>query len=240
MANKKIPIEYDPTPEAWRVNILTPAERLRRESLQTAYYFFVTLSYAAVLAPFLFFSTLYLDMPWRLFDVLTQGRGDLAASNWLSKGEAVMALTMLVLVLMARRRGEGVVGPALFMAWLLAALGWGLLLFVMSPDLEAGDFPSQRFLLGYFGSWFVGQFVAVGIYDITRGGKWWRAPFYAGTIGFGVQTAIYFPVLYWAKPVPWVAWAVQSMGLKVALAIVLLIIYGALRRSIKPWLGLGG
>ena len=151
-----------------------------------------------------------------------------------------MAMTIPFLMLMTRRRGEGVVGPALLLAWLLATLCWAILLFAMSPQLESGDFPSQRFFWGYFGSWFVGQFVAVGIYDVTRGGRWWRAPFYASTIGFATQTAIYFPVLYWAKPVPWLAWAVQSMGLKVALAIGLLLVYGLLRRTIRPWLGLGG
>ncbi len=240
MAQQKPHNIHDETPEAWRVNVLTPAERLRQESLRAAYFAFVAGSYALLLLPFLFFSTLFLDKPWAVFDGFVGYRQDLAISNWLSTGEAVMALTIPLLVLLTRRRGEALVGQALFFAWVLAALFWGALLFYLVPQLEDGDMPSQRFFWGYFGSWFIGQFFAVGIYDITRGGKWWRAPFYASVIGFAVQSAIYFPVLYWASPVPWLAWLVEAMFLKTALAVAFLTIYGLLRRTIRPWLGLSG
>ena len=87
----------------------------------------------------------------------------------------------------------------------------------------------------------LGQYVAVSVYDVTRGGgRWWRAPLLAALIGFGVHAAVYFPSAYWSSGAPWFFWMVADYAVKAAIAFAFLPVYFVMQKALRPVGGFGG
>lgn len=199
----------------------------------------VVLAMALVVAPMLMLSALTLDLPLTWFDGWAE-RPSLRPSNWISRGEAVLAASLFVLLLMTRRRGSRLVGHVQGLSWLLTLSACALMLVYLAPQLSQDDLPRGRYVVGLVFSWTAGQLVAITVYDAVRGGRWWRAPFYAALFGFGVQVAAFFPIAYGTTDVPWASWMFLDYCLKVFASGAFLGLYWLLRRRIAPRGGLGG
>lgn len=200
--------------------------------------------HAMLLVPLLVTCILLLDLPLRLYDGIAGGQDNISPSNWLSWGEGLLVLSLFILICIARCHGAEFASRVMSVAWLMAAAFVAGLLFYLAPQLAPGDLPGTRFMLAFFGSWYFGQLIAVHVYDITRGGRWWRAPFYGLVFGFGVQCAFYFPAVYMGvgemHNVPWVSWMIIDFWIKALLALAFLPVYRMLKRSLRPVMGLGG
>lgn len=230
--------------EYFRKREETAADRVRRQLQQALYRSWQILKYALFVAPIFITSILLLDLPLRLYDGLTGGQDNISPSNWLSWGEGLLVLSMPVLICITRSHGAVYAGRVMGVAWMLAAIAIVAMLFYLAPQLQPGDMPGVRYMVGFFVSWYVGQLIAVHVYDVTRGGRWWRAPFYGMVFGLGVQALIYFPVVYstggGVQNVPWLSWLIVDFCIKAVLALAFLPFYRSLRRSLRPHLGLGG
>ena len=230
--------------EYFRKRDETALDRMRRQTRAALSRFWDVLKHALVLAPLMVAALLMLDLPLRLFDGFTGGQDAWSPSNWLSWGDALMALSMAFLMGVARCRGARQAGRVASLSWLIAVAAILALLFYLAPQLGPGDLPSAQFGIGFFVSWFGGQLVGVHIYDVTRGGKWWRAPFYGLVFGFLVQSVLYFVIIYsfgsHVANVPWIGWTIIDLCLKFAFALAFLPVYRSLRRTLRPHLGLGG
>ena len=189
--------------------------------------------------PLLLAAIATLDLPLGWFDGWAT-RDSLKASNWLSRGEALLTGSVLLLVLMTRRYGAGLVARVQGLSWLLAISVSALMLLYLAPSLTQADMPRGRYVVGVVVSWYVGQHVAITIYDLVRGGRWWRAPFYAALFGLGVQSLLFFPLAYGGAGVPLAAWMLTDLCLKVLAAAAFLGPYWLVRRRIEPRGGLGG
>lgn len=219
----------------------TAAQRLARHSAEFFSALARLLVLTAILAPLLLAAFLTADLQLRAFDPMF---GDLPAvrpSNWLTRGGFIMALVPFVAILFARRVGGDEASHAVTAAWGVAALGVLAELSFLAPVLEADDFPSARFAMVFAASAMAAQYVAIGVYDVARGGdNWWRAPFY-GAVAAGVTYAvIYFPGVYWGAPAPWLNWLVGDLAIKLLLATIFLGLYGLMRGAIRPRGGFGG
>ena len=226
--------------EGLRVQEETAAERFRRESLKFLYHCWQVGRLTLVLIPILGLSALLLDLPLRMYDGLVGGDPAFVASNWLSQGEGLLVLSMFFLVLVTRSYGPDFAIRVQSVSWIVTASLASILLIYLAPELTGDDWPGGRFAAGFLISWFVGQIFAVHFYDLMRGGKWWRAPLYGLLVGFAVQAAIYFPVVYWDAGVPWISWMVIDFCLKAFLSVLFLGLYWMLRRPLRPYLGHGG
>lgn len=217
------------------------AMRRLRESVRRM---LLLLRYAMFLAPLQITSILLLDLPLRFYDRFAGGQDLLSPSNWLSWGEGLLVISLGIAAFVARCHGAQFATRVIGLAWLITACIIIALLIYIAPQLEAGDLPGMRFMVGFFLSWYVGQIICVHIYDITRGGKWWRAPFYGLIIGFAVQVLMYFPIVYGdagaVRNVPWLNWALIDFCIKAILSVAFLPIYHSFRRQLRPHLGLGG
>lgn len=198
----------------------------------------VATSVSLLLLPFLALGVLFADVPVKAFDGWTDVQS-LKPGLWLSWGHLFMVMAVFVTVLAARRHGGQAALQALGVAWLLVVmLSVGMLIF-LAPSLLPGDQPSGVFVLGFVASWYLSANIAVGIYDITRGSRWWRPPLLAMGFGLTTQALVYFPVVYGAAGGAWPWWMLATIVLYVFLSIGLVGIYQIGRKYLKPKQGRG-
>lgn len=94
-----------------------------------------------------------------------------------------------------------------------------------------------------------GQFLDISVFNRLRRLAWWRAPLASGIIGSAIDTALFFSLAFagvvtdvavygfasWSIAAPvWMGWAVTDFLIKVIMALLLLVPYGALLRLIAP------
>ena len=195
---------------------------------------------AMILAPVILLSLLTIDVPFRAIDHFFRSES-LRPGNWLTVGVFVMTLGPMLSVLQARRYGGDEASRAVTLAWALSAIAVMAEFTYLAPELEAGDLPSVRFAIGFAAAGMTGQFVAIGLYDVLRGGgPWWRAPLYALLIGYAVHVVLFYAIGYGASQAPWMHWMVTDFGVKAASSVVFLVIYMTLRKALRPSGGLGG
>ncbi len=220
----------------------TAMQRLGRYTVE----FFATLArvlvLAGILAVVIAVAFLTIDLPFRAFDRFFGGAEAVRPSNWLTVGGLVMGAGPLVGILFARKFGGEEGNRAVTAAWAIAAFAVFAELSYLAPMLEEGDFPSVRFVVGFVAGAMAGQYVAVGVYDVARGGgAWWRAPLFGAIGGYFMQDAFYFPYVYWGAGVPWVNWMVTDFAIRLGLAIVFFLpVYAMLRKTLRPKGGYGG
>ena len=101
----------------------------------------------------------------------------------------------------------------------------------------------------------VAQLLDVTVFDRLRDGRWWRAPLVSSVLGSLVDTALFFTLAFaaglsvlganddfaiaqaplfgvMAAEAPrWVSWALGDLGVKLLVAVVLLVPYGVLARA---------
>lgn len=189
--------------------------------------------------PLLLAALITLDLPLGWFDGWVHNDA-LRASQWVSRGEALLAASIFLLILLTRRYGALVVTRVQGLSWILAVGLSAVMLVYLAPQLTEADMPPMRYVLGVIVAWFTGQQVAIQVYDTVRGSAWWRAPFYGALFGFGVEVALFFPIAYGGADVPWASWMFLDFCLKVLAAAAFLVLYRLLRRRIRPRGGLGG
>ncbi|MEO1014915.1 MAG: VUT family protein [Pseudomonadota bacterium] len=193
-----------------------------------------------ILLPILLASFLTVDIPVRVLDhYFTMDA--MRPGNWLSRGDLFMALGAMAGVLIARRFGGDEAARAITAAWGLAALATFAGVAYLAPQLSPGDMPAGRYVAAFVLAAMMGQYLAVGLFDVLRGGTdWWRAPLYALLAGYAVHVILFYSIAYWGSPTPWANWMATDFSLKAALAVAFLWPYRQLRRRLKPRGGLGG
>ncbi|MBI1365965.1 MAG: hypothetical protein GC153_08415 [Alphaproteobacteria bacterium] len=218
----------------------TPMQRFKRELVAFAGGLVRMSLLAAFLVPVLLLSFLTADLPVRNFDHLFD-IAELKPSNWLNIGALIMNAGAPLAILFTRRYGGDEASRAVTAAWGLAAIASFAEISYLAPILSTSDFPSVRFVVAFVSSALVGQYLAIGVYDVIRGGgEWWRAPLFAVLSGFGAQSLLYFPIAYWTSDSPWFNWMISDFAVKAATAVAFLPIYRLLQKPLRPLGGYGG
>lgn len=218
---------------------LNSRERAVRGLRATLQSFLKALVLAGIMLPLQLFGLLTLDLPLSLFDGFAP-TAVLRPSVWMSLGEGLLILLVLLTVLMTRRWGSGAVAGSALLGWVLSFVIITMLIVDLAPELQDGDFPSGRFITMLIISWIAGQLFAGRVFDVTRGGSWWRAPFFGAAFGYGLQALIYFPAAFAGTGAPWLWWMLISLVITTGISLGFVVVYGPLRRLIVPKSGLGG
>ncbi|MFT0892921.1 queuosine precursor transporter [Pseudochelatococcus sp. G4_1912] len=174
----------------------------------------VVLSNIAVQYPF---------TPWGLQDYLT----------W---GAFTYPVAFLVTDLTNRRFGVSAARRLVGVGFVLAVVVSAI---VSEPRIAAAS--GIAFLFG--------QLLDVSVFNRLRQLSWWCAPLASGLIGSAIDTALFFSLAFAGAvtdvaaysfmglsvtaPV-WMAWAVSDFLVKVAMALLMLVPYGALLRAVVP------
>ncbi|MFC4353464.1 queuosine precursor transporter [Fodinicurvata halophila] len=87
---------------------------------------------------------------------------------------------------------------------------------------------TPRIALASGAAFLTAQLLDVFIFDRLRRAAWWQAPLLSSFLASAIDTALFFGLAFWGTTVPWVTLGLGDYGVKVALALVMLIPFRAL------------
>lgn len=141
-------------------------------------------------------------------------------NDWLTWGALLFPVCFLVTDLTNRRYGAQRSRKMVLIAFPVAI---GLSMLLASPRIGLAS--GTAFL--------VGQLLDVSVFDRLRRTAWWQAPLVSSILASAVDTALFFSLAFYATPVPWVTLAVGDFGVKVAMALAMLIPFRLLMPSLR-------
>ncbi len=142
-------------------------------------------------------------------------------NDWLTWGALLFPVCFLVTDLTNRSHGAVLTRRMVLIAFPVAI---GLSMWLATPRIGLAS--GTAFL--------VGQLLDVSVFDRLRRGAWWQAPLISSILASAVDTALFFSLAFYATPVPWVTLGIGDFGVKVALALALLIPFRALMPRLRP------
>jgi uncharacterized PurR-regulated membrane protein YhhQ (DUF165 family) len=129
---------------------------------------------------------------------------------WLTWAAFTYPVAFLVTDLTNRRLGPGPARRVVYAGFLL-----GL---VLSLALAG-----WRIALASGSAFLVAQLMDVALFHRLRAGRWWRAPLVSSSVASAVDTALFFGIAFAGTGVPWVTLAIGDYGVKLAVALALLV-----------------
>ena len=113
----------------------------------------------------------------------------------------------------------------------------GFLLGVGFSILFSTDFAeliSIRIAIGSGIAFLTAQLLDVQIFDKLRKKKWYIAPIISSSIGSAVDTLLFFSISFYGTSIPWFTLALGDLGVKIFVALTMLIPFRLLLRTFKP------
>lgn len=147
-------------------------------------------------------------------------------NDWLVWGAITYPLAFLVNDLVNRYYGAGTARIVVYTGF---AVGVALSLSVDSIETRVALASGTAFL--------VAQLLDVSIFNRLRVGLWWVAPSVSSAISSVVDTVLFFAIAFAGTGLPWTQWATGDLGVKWAVAVFSLIIYGIVSQKIVPSTG---
>tara|TARA_Y100000389_G_scaffold120043_1_gene117214 strand:+ start:346 stop:900 length:555 start_codon:yes stop_codon:yes gene_type:complete len=95
------------------------------------------------------------------------------------------------------------------------------------------DLISIRIAIGSGTAFLVAQLLDVQIFDKLRKKKWFVAPLTSSLIGSTIDTFLFFSISFYATGIPWVTLSLGDLAVKVLVALLMLIPFRLLSRTVK-------
>ena len=80
----------------------------------------------------------------------------------------------------------------------------------------------------------IAQLMDVQIFDNLRKKKWFIAPLTSSIIGSTVDTFLFFSISFYGTGIPWFTLALGDLGVKIFVALIMLIPFRLLLKTFKP------
>jgi len=96
------------------------------------------------------------------------------------------------------------------------------------------DLISIRIAIGSGTAFLFAQLLDVQIFDKLRQKKWFVAPLTSSLIGSTVDTFIFFSISFYGTGVPWVTLSLGDLSVKIFVALIMLIPFRLLLKTLKP------
>ena len=96
------------------------------------------------------------------------------------------------------------------------------------------DLISVRIAIGSGSAFLVAQLLDVQVFDKLRKKQWFIAPLSSSLIGSTVDTFLFFSISFYATGIPWVTLSLGDLAVKIFVALVMLIPFRLLLKTIKP------
>ncbi len=136
-------------------------------------------------------------------------------NDWLTWGALTFPVAFLITDVINRHFGPQRARKVAYAGFALAV--------VMSLWLA-----SPRIALASGAAFIIGQLADIGIFHRLRRHRWWKAPLASSTIASAADTAIFFTIAFAGTGLPWITWGIGDYGVKLAVAVTMLIPYYAL------------
>ncbi len=142
-------------------------------------------------------------------------------NDWLTYGALTYPLAFLVTDLTNRSLGTKAARNVVYVGFAVAV---GLSIWLATP----------RIALASGAAFLVAQLLDIAVFDRLRRASWWRAPLISSTLASALDTALFFSFAFAATGLPWVTWALGDYGVKMAVALVLLIPFRLALTAMTP------
>ena len=149
-------------------------------------------------------------------------------SEILTYGAFSYPLAFLITDLANRSYGKLVARKIVYLGFLLG-IGFTVL---FSTDFA--DLISIRIAIGSGAAFLTAQLIDVQIFDNLRRKKWFIAPLTSSMIGSTVDTFLFFSISFYGTSIPWFTLALGDLGVKIFVAMIMLIPFRLLLKTFKP------
>ena len=105
--------------------------------------------------------------------------------------------------------------------------------FTLIFSTNFADLISVRIAIGSGTAFLIAQLLDVQIFDYLRK-KWFIAPLTSSVIGSIIDTFLFFSISFYATGVPWITLALGDLGVKIFVALLMLIPFRMLLNTLKP------
>ena len=106
--------------------------------------------------------------------------------------------------------------------------------FTLLFSTNFADLISIRIAIGSGTAFLFAQLLDVQIFDKLRQKKWFVAPLTSSLIGSTVDTFIFFSISFYGTGVPWVTLSLGDLSVKIFVALLMLIPFRVLLKTLKP------
>ena len=142
-------------------------------------------------------------------------------NDWLTWGALTYPVSFLVTDLTNRALGTGAARRVVYAGFAVAVV---LSIAVAGPRIAVAS--GLAFLLA--------QLLDIAIFDRLRRGAWWLAPFVSSTLASALDTAVFFSLAFAGTAVPWITLGIGDYGVKLSMALLMLVPFRALMTWIRP------
>ena len=149
-------------------------------------------------------------------------------NNVLTYGAFSYPVAFLITDLANRSFGKFVARKIVYIGFLLG-IGFTVLL-----STDFADLISIRIAIGSGAAFLTAQLIDVQIFDNLRKKKWFIAPLTSSIIGSIIDTFLFFSISFYGTSVPWFTLALGDLGVKILVALVMLIPFRLLLKTFKP------
>ena len=146
----------------------------------------------------------------------------------LTYGAFSYPIAFLITDLANRSFGKLVARKLVYFGFLLG-IGFTILFSTNFSDLI-----SIRIAIGSGVAFLTAQLLDVQIFDNLRRKKWFVAPLTSSLIGSTVDTFIFFFISFYGTNIPWFTLALGDLGVKIFVAMIMLIPFRLLLKTFKP------
>ena len=142
-------------------------------------------------------------------------------NDWLTWGALTYPISFLVTDLTNRSLGAVAARRVVYVGFAVAVV---LSIAAAGPRIAAAS--GLAFLLA--------QLLDITIFDRLRRAAWWRAPLISSALASALDTAVFFSLAFAGTDVPWVTLGLGDYGVKLAMALVMLLPFRMLMARIRP------
>ena len=96
------------------------------------------------------------------------------------------------------------------------------------------DLISIRIAIGSGTAFLVAQLLDVQIFDKLRKKEWFVAPLSSSLIGSTIDTFIFFSISFYGTGIPWITLSLGDLSVKIFVALMMLIPFRLLLKTLKP------
>lgn len=142
-------------------------------------------------------------------------------NDWLTYGALTYPIAFLVTDLTNRGLGTKAARYVVIVGFASAV---GLSIWLATP----------RIALASGAAFLVAQLLDIAVFDRLRRASWWRAPLISSTLASALDTALFFSLAFAGTGLPWITWALGDYGVKIAVALALLIPFRLALKTVIP------
>ena len=146
----------------------------------------------------------------------------------LTYGAFSYPIAFLITDLANRSYGKFVARKIVYFGFLLG-IGFTVLF-----STNFADFISIRIAIGSGIAFLLLNLLDVQIFDNLRKKKWFIAPLTSSMIGSTVDTFLFFSISFYGTGIPWFTLALGDLGVKIFVALIMLIPFRLLLKTFKP------